>query len=75
MEPTIKKLIKDLYLLHRKNAILISYYLEKDFNIKVSKDKVYLVLKEFGLIQPNPKKTKPRKRVRMKESIVIACGM
>lgn len=64
MEPATKQLIKDVYLLHHKNAILISYYLERDFKLKVSKNKVHLVLKEFGFIKPDSKKAKSRKRNR-----------
>lgn len=64
MEPATKQLIKDVYLLHKKNAILISYYLERDFNLKVSKNKIHLVLREFGLAKSDHKKAKPRKRVR-----------
>jgi transposase len=64
MEPVTKQLIKDVYLLHKQNAILISYYLERDFKLKVSKNKIHLVLKELGLIKPDPKKAKPRKKVR-----------
>lgn len=64
MEPATKQLIKDVYLLHKQNAILISYYLERDFKLKVSKNKIHLVLKELGLVKSDPKKAKPRKKVR-----------
>lgn len=64
MEPATKQLIRDLYLSHRKNPILLSYYLERDFNIKVSKNKIHLVLRDFGLIKSDHKKAKSRKKVR-----------
>jgi transposase len=64
MEPATKQLIKDTYFLHRKNAIILSYIIERDFNIKVSKNKVHLVLKEFGFAKYDKKKSKPRKKVR-----------
>jgi putative transposase len=64
MEPATKQLIKDVYLSHKQNAIYLSYILERDFKLKVSKNKIHLVLKEFGLAKSDRKKAKPRKRVR-----------
>lgn len=64
MEPATKQLIKDVYLLHKQNAIYLAYILERDFKIKVSKNKIHLVLKEFGLAKLDHKKAKPRKKVR-----------
>lgn len=64
MDIATKQLIKDVYLKYKKNAIMLSYYLERDFKIKISKNKVHLVLKEFGLAKSDPKKAKPRKKVR-----------
>ncbi len=64
MEPATKQLIKDVYLKHKNNAIYLSHILERDFKLKISKNKIHLVLKEFGLAKSDYKKAKPRKKVR-----------